>query len=97
MKKLLFFLLFQGSLDCYTQFLNPHYKYVHVNDSTYKKITIKPDTVRASLLITRKRMTIAFNYEGHAVIKNGRVVEFLDDRKRLFPAHYIVWSHRIKL
>jgi hypothetical protein len=54
------------------------------------------DTVRASLLLTRKKMTIAHNYEGHAVLNAGRVVEFLDDRKKRFPAEVIVWDYRLK-
>lgn len=87
MKKLLLFLLFQGSLDCYTQ---------TVQDSTFKKVSLRPDTVRASLLRTVGKMTIAHNYEGHAVINGSKVVEFLDDRKRRFPVQVIVWNYIIK-
>ena len=61
------------------------------------KATLEPriDTVRASLLLTRKKMTIAHNYEGHIVLNAGRVVEFLDDRKRRFKVPVIVWDYRL--
>ena len=77
----------QGSLDGYTQSARPSI----VRDST------KYDTLRASLLLTRKKMTMAYNYEGHAVLDyRGRITEFLDDRKRRFRKEVTVWQYRIR-
>lgn len=58
-------------------------------------VPVRHDTIRVSLLLTRKKMTIAHNYEGHAVVTNGRVVEFLDDRKKRFKAQVTVWDYRL--
>lgn len=55
----------------------------------------KYDTIRASLLLTRKKMTIAHNYEGYAVLYDGHAILFLDDRKRRFKTEATVWQYRL--
>jgi hypothetical protein len=68
-----------------------------VDQSKTKQVVVQPqyDTVRAALLLTRKKMTIAHNYEGHAVLNAGRVVEFLDDRKKRFKHEVTIWDYRL--
>jgi hypothetical protein len=93
MKKLFLFLLLQGSLDLIGQ------------DTANHRIDLKaqgwivnstPDTVRASLLLTRGHMTIAFSYEGYAIRQGEKIIGCLDDKKRPFKVPVRVWGYLIK-
>jgi hypothetical protein len=76
-------------------------------DFNTKKIE-KIDTVRATLLVTRNNMRMAFSYEGYAVIRQvmgvlpvGTTLErcdtiYLDDRKRLIKPPITVWGMKEK-
>lgn len=55
---------------------------------------IKPDTLRATLLITRNRMRMAYSYEGYVVIRQRDTV-YLDDKKRLIKPPVKVWGVEI--
>lgn len=54
----------------------------------------KADTLRATLLITRNRMRMAYSYEGYAVIRQRDTV-YLDDKKRLIKPPVKVWGVEI--
>jgi hypothetical protein len=66
------------------------------------------DTVRATLLVTRNNMRMAFSYEGYAVIRQvmgvlpvGTTLEicdtiYLDDRKRPIKPPITVWGMKEK-
>lgn len=95
MKYLLFLLLFFTAASCK---MSSSASYRIGTDSTLPKApayTQKYDTVRASLLLTRKKMTIAHNYLGYAVLYNGQALFFLDDRKRRFRVGATVWQYKI--
>jgi hypothetical protein len=56
----------------------------------------KPDTVRASLLMTYGHMQIAHNYEGYAIRQGEKITGYLDDKKRPFKASVRVWGYLVK-
>lgn len=56
---------------------------------------VKPDTLRATLLITRNRMRMAYSYEGYMVIHQKDTI-YLDDRKRVIKLPVKVWGVKIK-
>jgi hypothetical protein len=95
MKYLLFLLLLPITASCQ---MSSSASYRIITDSTMLKSEVykpKYDTVRASLLLTRKKMTIAHNYEGYAVLYDGHPLFFLDDRKRRFRMEATVWQYKI--
>jgi hypothetical protein len=92
------------SWDCAQQRQNTVVAEIDFNSKKIEKI----DTVRATLLVTRNNMRMAFSYEGYAVIRQvmgvlpvGTTLErcdtiYLDDRKRLIKPPITVWGMKEK-
>jgi hypothetical protein len=92
------------SWDCAQQRQNTVVAEIDFNSKKIEKI----DTVRATLLVTRNNMRMAFSYEGYAVIRQvmgvlpvGTTLEicdtiYLDDRKRPIKPPITVWGMKEK-
>lgn len=104
MKRILLFLLMQGSLDCFSQDLMTlkgtkilDSGTIRANDlstgtTVYSRTSVY-DTVLCHLLITRGHKTIAHEVTGYAIYKGGTIVGYLDDNKKFILPPTKVWNH----
>jgi hypothetical protein len=90
MKQLILITLILTTSICYSQEV--------ARDYSLKIIKCNPekDTVRSTLLISRGPMRLAHQYEGYAIISDGRyAVEFLDAKRKPFKPPVRVWGYII--
>lgn len=93
MKHLLLFFLFSGSLDGFSQVSATTLPGTGVMMPIVRDV-VKPDTLRAELLITytTHRMSIAHSRDGFIVKQDGKVIRFLTDQKKRFPPTTRLWG-----
>lgn len=98
LKRLLLIWIFSGSLDSFSQvapeplYLWPDGKLSVLNQNLH---VIKPDTLRAELLVTLSPNGIAHSRMGYVVIAEGKEVLYLDCRKKALKMPQVGWGYKI--
>lgn len=96
LKRLFLLWLFSGSLDSFSQAeetINTSGTPTYSRGAAWKQPST-PDTIHAELLVTytTRRWGVAHARDGYVVRKDGKVIRFLDDRKRRFPPNTRLWG-----
>lgn len=94
MKILLILLLPLSAFSQETKTLEYPPKYFTGQAVPANRDVVKPDTLRAELLVTytTRRWGVAHSRDGYVVRKDGKVIRFLDDQKRRFPPNTRLWG-----
>lgn len=98
LKRLIMFLLFQGSLDSFSQVTNVDRRILFLHDIDKECgcseciARSRTDTTREQLLVTMTPMGIAHSRYGLAVIRNDTCIAHLDCRGRPLKPPIRVWD-----
>lgn len=110
LKRLLLIWIFSGSLDSFSQETKTlEYPPKPVDGRVYLHdiggpckcsqclAKMKPDTIRAIILVTLSPNGIAHARMGYVVIAEGKEVVYLDCRKRALKMPQVGWGYRVGL
>lgn len=93
MKHLLLFILFSCSLDSFSQDAKKTCGHNLKNCKCMKVDVVRPDTLRAYILVTMSPNGIAHARMGYVVIEQGKRPVYLDCRKRALRWPQVGWGY----